>query len=309
MNFFLWFMQSWLLSLAIFVLLGEELDFDHTHRGLLYERAIPAAGESTQQYPYITRCCKLEKFSKWQIPFGLLAIGQTLFVLTIFGFRRHRKSAGILLPVVCVTFWVLTVMLLLTKVTAHFSPEPQTAANTGYTGALFAPVWIALTGVLAVVFQRIFHVVGNLSANADKHEDLGNGVYFCSPGEDKVLQEGMSANIICALMVLTVAYFISSCYTIWLVLAHGEVKQTWQTEEKDVKPRRNKRSQRCQKCGDYENDSLDVGGEGEVHRKKTTDLEVTLASLSCCRDLNKDTLSVGSVEESEDESFVFGWRL
>lgn len=50
-------------------------------------------------------------------------------------------------------------------------------------------------------------------------------------------------------------------------------------------------------------------GEGEVHRKKTTDLEVTLASLSCCRDLNKDTLSVGSVEESEDESFVFGWRL
>lgn len=306
MNFFLWFMQSWLLSLAIFVLLGEELDFDHTHGGLLCERAIPAVGESTQQYPYITRCCKLEKFSKWQIPFGLLTIGQTTFLLAIFGFRCRRKSAGILLPVVCVTFWVLTIILLLTKVTAHFSPEPQTAANTGYTDALFAPVWIALAGVLAVVFQRIFHVVGNLSANADKHEDLGNGVYFCSPGEDKVLQEGMSANIICALMVLTVAYFISSCYTICLVLAHGEVEQT---DEKDVKPKRNKRLQRCQKCGDYENDSLDVGGEGEVDPKKPTDLEVTLAPLSCCGDLNKNTLCVGSVEESEDESFVFGWRL
>ena len=306
MNFILWLMQSWLLSLAIFVLLGEELDFDHKHGGLLCERAIPVAGETTQQYPHITRCCKLEKFSKWQIPFGLLAIGQTTFLLAIFGFRRHRKSAGLLLPVVCVTFWVLTVILLLTKVAAHFSPEPQTAANTGNTGVLFTPVWIALTGVLAVVFQRIFHIVGNLSADADKHEDLGNGVYFCSPGQDNGLQEGMSANIICALIVLTVAYFISSCFTICLVLAHGEVKQS---DEKDVKPKRNKRSQRCQNREDYENDSLDVGGEGEVHRKSTTHLEVTLAPLCCRQDLNKNTVSVGSVEESEDESFVFGWRL
>ena len=165
MNLILWLMQYWLLSLAIFILLGEELDFDHKHGSLLCERAIPMAGETTQQYPYISRCCKLEKFSKWQIPFGLLAVGQNTFVFAIFGFRRHRKSAGLLLPVVCVTFWVLTVILLLTKVAAHFSPEPQTAANSGHT-------WIALTTVLAVVFQKIFHVVGNFTANADKREDL-----------------------------------------------------------------------------------------------------------------------------------------
>ena len=293
MNLILWLMQYWLLSLAIFILLGEELDFDHKHGSLLCERAIPMAGETTQQYPYISRCCKLEKFSKWQIPFGLLAVGQNPFVFAIFGFRRHRKSAGLLLPVVYVTFWVLTVILLLTKVAAHFSPEPQTAANSGHT-------WIALTTVLAVVFQKIFHVVGNFTANADKREDLKNGIYFCSPQEDKVLREGMSANIPYALIVLIVAYFISSCYTLCLVLAHGEVEQS----------EGNKRLQRCQKRGDYENDSLDLrGGEGQAYRKKTTDLEVTLASPSCCRDVNKNTVTVGSVEESEDESFVFGWRL
>ena len=299
MNLILWLMQYWLLSLAIFVLLGEELDFDHTHGGLLCERVITVAGEATQQYPYISRCSKLEKCSKWQILFGLLTAGQTTFLLAMFGFRRHRKSAGLLLPVVFVTFWVLTVILLLTKVAAHFSPEPQTAANTGHTGALFTPGWIALTTVLAVVFRKIFHVVGNLTANADKLEDLRNGVYFCLPAEDEVLREGVSGNIPCALVALTVAYFITSCYTICLVLAHGEVEQS----------EGNKRLQRCQKRGDYENDSLDLGGEDQVYRKKTTDLEVTLASPSCCRDVNKNTVTVGSGEESEDESFVFGWRL
>jgi len=306
MNLLLWLIQSFLLSLAIFILLGEELDFDHKQGGLLCERTIPVAGETVQQYPYILRCCKLEKFSKWQIPFGLLAVGQTSFVLVIFSLRRHRKSPGLLLPVLCIIFWVLTVILLLTKLAAHFSPEHETAANAGYIGVLCTSVWIVLTAVLAVGFQRIFHVVGNLTANSDNRGDLRSGVYFCSPEEDKVLRESMSANIPCALIALIVAYFVSSCYTLCLVLAHGEVEQT---EEKDVKPKRNKRLQRCQKRGDYENDSFDAGGEGEVHPKTTADLEVTLASRSCIRDFNKNTVSVGSVEESEDESFVFGWRL
>lgn len=303
MNLILWLIQSCLLSLALFVLLGEELVFDHKHEGLLCERAIPVAGETVQEYPHIARCCKLEKFSSWQIPFGLLAVAQTSLLLVSFSLRRHRKSPGPLLPVLCVACWVLTAILLLTKLAAHLSPDHQPVVNTGYIGALFTLMWNALTAVSAVSFQRISHVVGDLTARADKREDLKNGVYFCSPKEDETLA-GVATNAPCTLIVLTVVYIISSCYTLCLVLAHGIVEQT---EEKGVKPKRSKMLQRCQKLGDYENDSL--GGEGEAHPKRTKDLEEKLASRSCLRDINKNTVSVGFLEESEDESFVFGWRL
>lgn len=307
MNLILWLMQSCLLSLAIFVLLGEELVLDHKHGGLLCKRAIPVAGEKVQQYPYNSQCCKLEKFSKWKIPFGLLAVVQTSSLLVIFGLRCHRKSPGPFLYVLCVACWVLTVILLLTKLVAHLSPEPQTVANTSYIGVLFTLMWNALRAVLAVSFQRIFHVIAHLTASADEREDLKNGFYFCSPEENKVL-EGMGANIPSAFIVLMVAYFISSSYTFCLVLAHVEVEQT---EETGLKPKRSTILQRCQiRRGDHENDSLDVGGEGEVQRNNTTDLEGrTLESRNCLGDLNKGTFSVGFVEESEDESFVFGWRL
>ena len=299
MNLILWLMQSCLLSLAIFFLLGEELVVDHKHGRLLCERAIPVAGETVQQYAYIAQCCKLETFSKWQIPFGFLAVGQTSFLLVIFSLRSHRKSVGLLLPVSCVVCWVLTTILLLTKLAAHLSPEHQTVVNTGYIGALFTLMWNALMAVLAVGFQRIFQVVGNLTERADKREGLKNGVYFCSPEEDEALA-GMATNATCTLRVLIVAYIISSCYTLCLVLAHGIVEQTG---EKDVKLKGSKGLR------DYEDDSLVVGGEGEIHPKKKTDLEETLASRSNLRDLNKNPVRVGFVEESEDESFVFGWRL
>jgi len=303
MNLILWLIQSCLLSLALFVLLGEELVFDHKHEGLLYERAIPVAGETVQEYPHIARCCKLEKFSSWQMPFGLLAVAQTSLLLVSLSLRRHRISPGPLLPVLCVACWVLTAILLLTKLAAHLSPDHQPVVNTGYIGALFTLMWNALTAVSAVGFQRISHVVGDLTARADKREDLKNGVYFCSPKEDETLA-GVATNAPCTLIVLTVVYIISSCYTLCLVLAHGIVEQT---EEKGVKPKRSKMLQRCQKLGDYENDSL--GGEGEAHPKRTKDLEEKLASRSCLRDINKNTVSVGFLEESDDESFVFGWRL
>lgn len=305
MNLILWLIQSCLLSLALFVLLGGELVFDHKHEGLLCERAIPVAGETVQEYSHIARCCKLELFSRWQIPFGLLAVAQTSLLLVIFSLRRHGKSPGLLLPVLCVACWVLTAILLLTKLAAHLSPDHQPLANAGYIGTVFTLMWNALKAVLAVGFQRIFHVVVDLTASTDKREDLKNGVYFCSPEGDETLA-GVATNTTCTLIVLTVVYIISSCYALCLVLAHGIVEET---EEKGVKPKRSKRLQRCQKLGNYENDSLVVGGEGEAHPKRTKDLEENLASRSCLRDLNKNTVSVGFVEESEDESFVFGWRL
>ena len=305
MNLILWLIQSCLLSLALFVLLGEELVFDHKHEGLLCEKAIPVAGETVQEYSHIARCCKLEKFSSWKIPFGLLAVAQTSLLLVIFSLRRHRKSPGPLLPVLCVACWGLTAILLLTKLATHLSPDHQPLANTGYIGTLFTLMWNALKAVLAVGFKRIFHVVGDLTARADKRVYLKNGVYFCSHEEDKTLA-GVATNTPCTLMILIVVYIISSCYTLCLVLAHGIVEQT---EEKGVKPKKSKTLQRCQKLGDYENDSLVVGGEGGAHPKRTKDLEENLASRSCLRDINKNTVSVGFLEESEDESFVFGWRL
>ena len=69
-----------------------------------------------------------------------------------FSLRRLDKCSWLLLPVVCVTSWLLTVILLLMKLAAHFSPEHQTPANAGYVGVLRTSAWIVLTAVLAVAF-------------------------------------------------------------------------------------------------------------------------------------------------------------
>lgn len=306
MNLILWLTQSCLLSVAIFVLLGEELVLDRKHGDWPCTKAIRVAGENTKQHPNNSHCCKLEKSSKWQIPFGVLATVQISLLLVVFGLRSHGKSPWPFLPVVCVTSWILNIFLLLTKLIVYLTLEPETVVNSSHTSALFTFVWNALTAVFAMGFQTISHVVAvvaHLTPNSDNPEDLLNGFYFCSPEYGNVLGE-IGANIPLVVIVLIVAYFISSGYTLCLVLAHEKDEQN---EEPEEKLDRSTRRRRSQMWGDHKDDSSDMGREGEGLGNKTT--EGTYSSRNCLRDLNKNKLSVAFVEESDDESFVFGWRL
>ncbi|XP_078355046.1 uncharacterized protein LOC144639628 [Oculina patagonica] len=303
MNVILWLTQSCLLSVAIFFLLGEELVLNHKHGDVLCTKAIRVAGENTKQYSNNSHCCKLEKSSKWQIPFGVLATVQMNLLLVILGLRSHGKSPWPFLPVVCVTSWILNDFLLLTKLVVCLTPEPDAVENSSYTSAFFTFVWNSLTAVFAVGFQRIFHAVAHLTPNSDKQEGLLNGFYFCSHQSDKVLGE-IGANIHLVVIVLIVAYFISSGYTLCLVLTHEDDELN---EEPGLRTTRSTRQRRSKKRGDHKDDSSHMGWEGERQANKST--EGANASRNCLRDLNKNKLSVAFIEESDDESFVFGWRL
>lgn len=303
MSLILWLTQSCLLSLAIFVLLGEELVLDHKHGDLLCTKVVRMIDENAQQYPNNSQCCRLEKSSKWQISFGFLATVTISLMLVVFGLRSHGNSAWPFLPTACVTCWLLNIILLLTKLIDYLTPEPETVAKGSYISTLLTFVWNALADVFAVGIQRIFSIVAQGTSRRGQPQDLGNGLYFCSPQLEKLMGE-ISGNLPCVVIVLIVAYFISSGYTLCLVLTHEEVEQN---EEPSLKPNRSTRRRRSQQCGDHGNDSSDMGREGEGRGNKTT--EGSHASRNCLPDLKTSKLSVAFVEESDDESFVFGWRL
>lgn len=302
MNVILWLTQSCLLSLAMFVLLGEELVLDQKHEDLLCTKVIRVAGENSKQYPSISQCCKLEKSSKWQIVFGILATVQISLLLVLSGLQSYGKSPWPFLSFVCVTCWILNLILLLSKVVVYLTPEHETVANSGFMSTPLSFVWNGLTGVFAVGFQRIFNFVAHLTSRSERREVMQNGLYFCAAENENDLRDA-GANIPRTVVVLIVAYFISSGYTVCLVLAHEGNEQN---EEENITLNRGTRQRRSRsKCGDQENDSSE---KGEGRGNKTT--EEATASRNRIRDVNRNKLTVAFVEESDDDdSFVFGWRL
>lgn len=301
MTLIIWITQSCLLSVAIFLLLGEELVLDRKE-DLLCLKAIrvAAASDNTQQYSNSSQCCKLEKSAKWKIAFGAFAVAQTSLLFVSFGLRSHSPRSLRLLPVVCIACWLVTVIILLTKLIVLLTPAPQTVADSGYMSMLFTFAWNSLRSVFSVGYQRIFHVVLHSISGSDNREGLQNGLYFCSFEESKDTGQN-DANTPRVIITLIVAYFISSGYT--LVLFHEEQSG----DETDLKPSRSTRLRSCQKRRDRGWDNFDMGEEGEGKGNKTTG--GTCASLNCLHDLNKNDISVAFMEESDDESFVFGWRL
>lgn len=307
MSLALWLTQSFLLSVAIFFLLGEEFVSDHKEN-LLRLKMIPAAGEKIDQYCSELRnslsyqqCCEMNKSTalKWQIPFGALSVAQTSLFFLLYSLRTSNKPLPFL-RVVCATCWALTSTFLLTKLAVHLSYSvPGTTVSSGYAVTLFTYVRNALTTVLLSASQRILRMFVSISKDSILlKEEFPEGLYFCSSELESLSTQQAGINISRAIVLLTVAYFISSCYTLCLLLAHEE-------HSEPVPKSGNKTSTGLQARTDK---IRDRGEMGDGHSVKATNRKC--ASRNCLSDLNKKEMIVAFMEEESDEdSFVFGWRL
>ena len=295
MEIALWLTQSCLLSVALFVLLGEELVLDHKGNVLLLKAV---AGQKTRHYLNNSQCYVLQKSAKWQISFGVLAAAQTSFLLVVFGLRSHRKSPQPILPVLCVTSWLLAVFLLFAKIVIYLTPiTAETVAKGDYISTVFTLAWDAMRAVFAACFHKIFHAAVHSISSNYMRDELQSESYFCLP-EGRALED-VNANIPRATIVLVIAYFISTGYTLSLVLTHDEESQRTDPNQYNSARLRRSAKRRGHGC-----DSLDMGGEGEGQRRTKTEM---YESRNCLHEKNKS--SVAFLEESDDESFVFGWRL
>ena len=317
MTLLVWITQSFLLSAAIFVLLGEQFVMD-CQGELLCLKTTQAAGENKQWYSSErsrsnSQCCTINKTTKWQIPFGVLSVTQMTFSFVVYGVGTRGKSVGPFLSIVCATCWAMTAVLLFTKLAIHLlvprNHLSQTTANSGHVFALFTLAWNTFTAIFTSACQCIFLLSANslsTSENRDilKSEDLQDWLYFCSSDRENQTPEQTGANLSRVINVLIIAYFISSSYTLYLVLALEEYF------EPAVKSVENSIGQPAvsDMPGDRGWNNFAAGrvGEGNVLESTTK----TCITRNARRDLNKNELIVAFMEnESDEDSFVFGWRL
>ena len=299
MEIALWLTQSCLLAVALFVSLGEELVLNPKGNAL-FLNSIPVLNEKTQHQPNMSQCYLLEKPAKWQISFGVLTAAHATFLLVLFRLRSHKKSPQPILPVLCVTSWLMVVLLLCAKIVIYLTPNvtTETGPKGDYLTMILTVAWEATTAHFEKWSQRIFHAVVHSIQPSNYMQDFIqwqlNKIYVCLP--EGMAMEEFGPRIPRATFVLVITYCISSGYVILLVLNYEEDTVKMSCEQF------NSRRKRSAKHRDYGCDSLDLEGE-EMRQRRT----IMCKSKNCLR--GKEKFSVAFLEESDEESFVFGWRL
>ena len=319
MNIVIWLAQSFLLSVAIFFLLGEEFVLDR-HGDLPCLKATPVSAEnSSDRWNRNPKCCKMKKSAKWQMLFGVLSVAQTSLLSLFYTLRNRSKSPLAFLSVVCAICWGLPSIILLTKLVAHLSPQMsglQRTASSGYESTLFEFARNALMNVLMAAFQRIVRIVANSKHSVSTSEkraiflkqELQDGLYFCSSElNSRSLNQAAVVIVSRAMVVLIVVYFISSGYTLYLVLTHKKCDEQIFTP---LSQRTGILAQSADRANNGGCDRLDVGGVGEGHMHSEQARTKKSTTRNGLREFNKKDMIVAFMEEESDEdSFVFGWRL
>jgi len=313
MSLIVWLTQSFLLSVATFFLLGEEFVLD-LQGDLPCLKAIPAASQnkqySSESCDSKFKCFRMNKSGNWQLPFGVLSVFQISSFIVVYGLKARRKSPSHLPFVFCVTCCALTTTLLLTKLAAQLSPQHSahgTTASGGYGIKLFTFARNALVTAFVAAFQWIspIFVYSCHSESSSKEgstllkRESRDGLYYCSTELNSQALERGGATISHAIVFLIVAYFISSSYTLYLLLAHdGCDKQILKPVNNNTQPYDTSGVRGC--------DNLEVGDVGEGNRMDARSQKCTPYNGL----VNKKEMIVACMEqESDEESFVFGWRL
>ena len=311
----MWLAQSFLLSFAIFFLFGEEFVLDR-HEDFPCHKVIPAAANnSINRRNKDSECWKMEKSGKSQIIFGVLSVVQASLLSVVYGIRIRRKSPLPSLSVVCTACWALTSILLSTKLLTHFSPKIAThriTENGNYESTLFMLARDALIWILKTAFQRLWFFIPSRHSviirdktNTFLHQKIQDGLYFCSSELNGQSFDQAGVNISRALAVTIVAYVLSSGYALCLVLGHHA------RSELILKP--------VDKCiwtpaqseegKDSKQGNLDEGKVGEGHTRSSEAANKKYVPRKGVHEFNKDMIVAFMDEESDEDSFVFGWRL
>lgn len=315
MSIVMWLAQSFLLSFAIFFLFGEEFVL-HQQEDFPCLKVIPAAtNNSINRRNKDSECWKIEKSAKWQIIFGVLSVVQTSLLSVVYGIRIRRKSPLPSLSVVCTACWALTSILLSTKLLTHFSRQistPRIAENGNYESTLFILARDALIWILKTAFQNLrfftpsrHSVLIREKASTSSHQKMQDGLYFCSFELNGQSFDQAGVNISRALVVSIVAYVLSSGYALCLVLRHHA------RSELILKP--------VDKCigtpaqseiEDRKQGNLEERKAGEGHTRSSKAADKKCALRKGVHEFNKKDMIVAFMEEDSDEdSFVLGWRL
>ena len=301
-----WVTQSLFLSVAIFLLLEEESVL-HARRDLCLKVTEGAARENKQPHSVessgnnLRRSCKINKTTKWPVLFGALSAAHMSLTLVVFGLKTHNKSVCSVLLVVYTSCWALTSILLLVKLGYYLSPGHFFLETTGRSGFLFTLFTLArnkLGTIFASALQKIFQV-----ASTDEKKEAFDQ-YLCSPELEYAALEQSSVNLSRIIVVSSTAYLISSSFTLFVILAQDEhFEPVLNQVMRSTGP-----PTLCDGPVDPIRDNVDIGKDAEQllnGRKYKSALR-----KNSCRYLNKNELVVSFLEdESDEDSFVFGWRL
>ena len=320
MNIAIWLAQSFLLSIAIFFLLGEEYVLDRQGDSTCLKVTPVSTENSSDRWIRNPKCCKMKKTAKWQVLFGVLSVAHTIFLSLFYSLRNRSKSPLAFLSVVCAICWALTSIVLLTKLVAHLSPQTsgtqRTASRSSYASTLFVFARNTLMSVLMAAFQRIVRILTNSKHSVSISEseraiflkqELQDGLYFCSSELNSPSLEQAGIDVSRAMVALIMAYFISSGYTLYLVLTNvkcdGEIFKPLSQSTGIL-------AQSVDGINDRGCDRLDAGEVSEGHMRSEPVINKKCAAHNGLREFSKKDMIVAFMEEeSDEESFVFGWRL
>ena len=303
-----WVTQSLFLSVAIFLLLEEESVL-HARRDLLCLRVTEGATRENKQ-PHsiessesdLRRSCKINKTTKWPVPFGGLSVVHMTLTLVVYGLKTHNKSVSSVLLVVYASCWALTSILLLVKLGYYLSPGHfflETTGRSGFLFTLFTLAWNKLGTIFASALQNIFGV-----ASTDEKKEAFEQ-YLCSSELEYAALEQTSVNLSRIIVASSTAYLISSSFTLFLILVQDEhFEPVLNQVMRSTGP-----PTLCDGPGNPIRDNVDMTGKDAEQLLNGRKYKSALRKNSC-RVLNKNELVVSFLEdESDEDSFVFGWRL
>lgn len=293
-----WVTQSLILSVAIFLLLEEESVINEQRDLLCLKATEEAVRENKQRHSIessgsnFRRSCKINKTTKWQVLFGGLSAAHMSLTLVVYGLKTHNKSVCSVLLVVYSSCWALTSVLLLLKLGYYLTPGHSFLETTGRRGFLFTLFTLArnkLETIFASGLQKIFEV----ASTDEKSEDFEQHL------------EQTCVNLSRIIVVSTFAYLISSSFTLFRILAQDEHFEP----VINLVTRSTGSPTLCDGPGDPIRDNVDMTEKNAEQHFNGRKYKSALRKDSC-RDLNKNELVVSFLEdESDEDSFVFGWRL
>lgn len=302
----LWIFQSFLISLAIFFVLEVEVAFNH-HSGAGWQ-CFKVTATSVERSKDSSRngeaahCCKVNNTARWHIVFGVLSILQTSLLFMMLRIRSSTSSI-ISLHIVSATCWALTLIILSTKLMDHFSSKISTVGD-GHISTSFARISHAIANVLLAAFKQVsnflvlarYPISVKQNRDASQNQELKDGWHFCMPELNSQSLEQAGVNVVRVFLVLVAAYVISSSYTLYLVLLHEErTEETLITGDKST--------------GipvQYDESGFHVDDRDKQNKKAEENI---IASLNAPCELDKEIVVPFMEEQSDEESFVFGWRL
>ena len=313
----LWISQSFLISIAIFFVFEVEVAFNHTGSAgwqCFKVTATSVERSKDSRNGEAAHCCKVNKTARWHIVFGILSILQTS-LLFMFHMLRIRSSASsiISLHIVSTTSWALALIKLSTKLIEHFSSKissSRTTVGDGHISTSFARISHAIAYVLSAAFKQVSNFIMrpryppsvNQNRDTSQNQDLKDGWHFCMSELNSQSLEQAGVNVSRVFLVLLAAYVISSGYTLYLVLLHEERREeTLITGDKSTGIPVQYDESDFRQGNDFHVD------DGDKQKKKAE--KKIVASLNTPCELDKEITVAFMEEQSDEESFVFGWRL